>query len=208
MERPDGQTVEVEMHDLTAIETPPYRRMSYRAGKTDAAYPTRANFIQDVIRIMRAEMEALVRDRVSYIQLDERFVYYVSEWLRAKEGNEADPEAALAADTKTENTCYDAVRDDITVAMHLCGGSRLSYMHGMEGYDWLAEGLFNALGVDRYLLEYDLDYGGFEALRFIPKGKVAVLGLISSKKPQLETQDSLLRRSTRPPSTARSSGSP
>jgi 5-methyltetrahydropteroyltriglutamate--homocysteine methyltransferase len=182
--------------------------MSYRAGKTDAAYPTRANFIQDVIRIMRAEMEALVRDRVSYIQLDERFVYYVSEWLRAKEGNEADPEAALAADTKTENTCYDAVRDDITVAMHLCGGSRLSYMHGMEGYDWLAEGLFNALGVDRYLLEYDLDYAGFEALRFIPKGKVAVLGLISSKKPQLETQDSLLRRSTRPPSTARSSGSP
>jgi hypothetical protein len=74
MEQPDGQTVEVEMHDLTAIETLLHRQMSYRAGKTDAAYPTRANFVQDVIRMVRAKMEALVRDGLSYIQLDEGFV--------------------------------------------------------------------------------------------------------------------------------------
>jgi 5-methyltetrahydropteroyltriglutamate--homocysteine methyltransferase len=224
MERPDGQTVQVELHDLAAVapvrakgrlagadaaflreHAPgPFKitlpspafigRTSYRPGKSEEAYPTRADFLRDVVGIVRAEMEALVRDGVSYIQLDEGFVYYVSEWVKAKQGTEDDLEAALAADIATENTCYDAVRDDVTVAMHLCRGSRVSYMHGMEGYDWLAERLFGALNVDRYVLEYDLDYGGFEALRHIPEGKVAVLGLISSKEPQLESQDSLLRR--------------
>ena len=224
MRRADGETVEVEMHDLTATSTlsaagrlagadagylrehapGPFKitlpspafigRMSYRPGKTDGAYPTRAEFVRDVVRIMREEMEALVADGVAYIQLDEGFVYYVSEWIKAKEGLEDDLEAALAADIATENICYDAVSDGVTVAMHVCRGSRVSYMHGMEGYDWLAERLFDALHVDRYVLEYDLEYGGFEALRHIPEGKIAVLGLISSKEPQLESQDLLLRR--------------
>lgn len=143
---------------------------------------------------MRTEFQALVQDGAAYIQLDEGFVYYVSEWLRAKQAKETDLESALAADIAAKNTCYEAAGKDVTVAMHLCRGSRVSYMHGMEGYDWLAERLFGALNVDRYLLEYELDYGGFEALRHIPKGKIAMLGLISSKEPQLESRDTLLRR--------------
>ena len=224
MDRPDGTTVEVEMHDLAAVEkirptgrlagtdaaflrkhSPgPFKitlpspafiaRTSYRPERSVAAYPTRQDFLKDVIEVVRDEMKALVRDGASYIQLDEGFVYYVSEWVRAKQGTEEDLEGALAADIGTENACYAAVRDDVTVAMHLCRGSRVSYMHGMDGYDWLAERLFRTLDVDRYLLEYDLDYGGFEALRFIPEGKTAVLGLISSKEPELESQDTLLRR--------------
>jgi 5-methyltetrahydropteroyltriglutamate--homocysteine methyltransferase len=224
MRQPDGRTSEVEMHDLAAnaklrpkgrlagvdaaflrkhapgpfkitLPSPAFiGRMSYRQGKTDKAYPKREDFLRDVISIMRAEMQALVRDGVAYIQLDEGFVFYVSEWLRAKQGTEADLESALAADIIAENACYDAVKGDVTVAMHICRGSRVSYMHGMEGYDWLAERLFAALNVDRYLLEYDLDYSGFEALRHVPKGKIAVLGLISSKEPQLESRDELLRR--------------
>jgi 5-methyltetrahydropteroyltriglutamate--homocysteine methyltransferase len=224
LERPDGSKAEVEIHDLAAVapihargrlagtdaaflneHAPgPFKitmpspafiaRMSYKPGKSEAAYPTRADFLRDVIQIVRDEMEALVQDGASYIQLDEGFVYYVSEWIRSRQGGETDLEAALAGDIETENSCYDAVRNDATVAMHLCRGSRVSYQHGMEGYDWLAEHLFAALDVDRYLLEYDLDYGGFEALRFIPEGKVAVLGLISSKEPELESEDTILRR--------------
>jgi 5-methyltetrahydropteroyltriglutamate--homocysteine methyltransferase len=79
--------------------------------------------------------------------------------------------------------------------MHLCRGSRISWLDGEGGYDWLAERLLDQLRVDRFLLEYDTEQvGGFAPLRFLPKGKVVVLGLISSKKPQLERRDDVLRR--------------
>jgi 5-methyltetrahydropteroyltriglutamate--homocysteine methyltransferase len=169
-------------------------RMGYRSGITDKIYPDQGQLHSDVTEVVRQEMKALVADGTAYIQLDEGFVYYVSETAQTW-ATVTDIEKALLADIAAENSCYDAVRDEVTVAMHVCRGSRTSWMHGAKGYDWLAERLFTGLNVDRFLLEYDLDYeNGFEPLRFLPKGKVAVLGLISSKEPRIENADEIARR--------------
>jgi 5-methyltetrahydropteroyltriglutamate--homocysteine methyltransferase len=79
--------------------------------------------------------------------------------------------------------------------MHLCRGNNRSHWYAEGGYDPIAEKLFNTMQVDRFLLEYDdARSGTFEPLRFIPKGKQVVLGLVSSKRPELESKDDLKRR--------------
>lgn len=170
-------------------------RNSYRKGVTDKAYPDVAELRNDVRNIVEGEMKALAADGAAYLQLDEGFTIY-AEPDRMKASGIDDAEQALAEDIALENACYDAVkRDGLTLAMHLCRGSRASFARGKGGYDWLAEHLFDRLHVDRFLLEYDSErVGGFEPLRNMPKGKVAVLGLVSSTNPALEKQDDLLRR--------------
>src|SRR5438093_5470360 len=79
--------------------------------------------------------------------------------------------------------------------MHMCRGNTRSAWHAEGSYEPIAEKAFNLLDVDRHLLEYDTERaGGFEPLRFMPRHKMVVLGLISSKEPQLESMDVLLRR--------------
>lgn len=84
---------------------------------------------------------------------------------------------------------------DVTLALHVCRGNNQSKWYAEGGYENIAEHLFAALPVDRFLLEYDTARAGaFEPLRFIPPGKMAVLGLISSKDPALEPPETLRRR--------------
>jgi 5-methyltetrahydropteroyltriglutamate--homocysteine methyltransferase len=79
--------------------------------------------------------------------------------------------------------------------MHLCRGNNRSHWYAEGGYDDIAERLFGSMAVDRFLLEYDDERSGsFEPLRFIPRGKAVVLGLVSSKRPQLESADDVARR--------------
>ena len=86
-------------------------------------------------------------------------------------------------------------REGVTVAMHLCRGNNRSQWYAEGGYDPIAERLFNQLNVDVFLLEYDSERAGtFDALRFVPRTKAVVLGLVSSKIPQLEPRDQLIRR--------------
>ena len=86
-------------------------------------------------------------------------------------------------------------RSRVTLANHICRGNGRSAWHTEGGYEPIAEKVFGGLDVDRFLLEYDSDRaGGFEPLRFVPKGKQVVLGLITTKVGQLEKQDDLLRR--------------
>ena len=83
----------------------------------------------------------------------------------------------------------------MTLAIHLCRGNNRSQWYASGGYDAIAEKLFNQLEVDRFLLEYDDERSGtFEPLRFVPDNKTVVLGLVSSKKPELESGDELTRR--------------
>jgi 5-methyltetrahydropteroyltriglutamate--homocysteine methyltransferase len=169
----------------------------YKPGVSDTAYPTRAQFLADLVRIMQGEMQALVAEGVAYIQLDEGFTGYVGEdWRTRLQQRGIDPDRALADDIAAENACYDALpREQVTLAMHLCRGNSKSRWSRSGGYDWLAEQVFTALHVDRFLLEYDSERaGGFAPLRFVPKGKIVVLGLVSTKHGQLEQQDDLLRR--------------
>lgn len=107
-----------------------------------------------------------------------------------------DPDAALKDSVAADNACLRAARaPGITLAMHLCRGNNRGHWYAEGGYDGIAELLFSTLEVDRFLLEYDDERSGsFEPLRFIPRGKVVVLGLISSKRPQLERKTELVRR--------------
>jgi 5-methyltetrahydropteroyltriglutamate--homocysteine methyltransferase len=106
-----------------------------------------------------------------------------------------DPEALLSRDIEVENACYAAAKGtDVVLGSHLCRGSRTA-ARGSGDYEWLAERLFAELEVDRFLLEYDSEaVGGFEPLRFLPKGKTVVLGLVTSKDGALEDQDELIRK--------------
>jgi 5-methyltetrahydropteroyltriglutamate--homocysteine methyltransferase len=172
-------------------------RASWRKGTTDRAYSSQAELQADVAVIVRDEMKALVADGTSYIQLDEGFTDYVREgWIVQKKAEGFDPDELIRRDIAADNSCYEAVcSKEVTVAMHLCRGSRTSAANPSASYEWLAEHIFDALHVDRFLLEYDSEgERGFAPLRFLPKGKVAVLGFVSSKNPLLETEDHLMRR--------------
>jgi len=169
----------------------------YQIGVTDAAYPDRADFLHDLLDIVRGEMQELVKDGASYIQLDEGFTGYVGDRsLYPVERRGIPMEEALASDIAAENSLYDALpRDGITLAMHVCRGNSRSRWGGGGGYDGMAEQLFSTLHVDRFLLEFDTDRaGGFEPLKYVPKGKIVVLGLVTTKHGKLENQDELRHR--------------
>jgi 5-methyltetrahydropteroyltriglutamate--homocysteine methyltransferase len=107
-----------------------------------------------------------------------------------------DPERALDEAIRVDNACLkNAPRDGIVFGIHLCRGNNQSQWYAEGGYDPIAEKLFNELNVDAFLLEYESERAGtFEPLRFVPQGKVVVLGLVSSKLPELEKREQLIHR--------------
>jgi 5-methyltetrahydropteroyltriglutamate--homocysteine methyltransferase len=149
--------------------------------------------------IIQGEMRMLADAGVDYLQIDApRYSYYIDpkwrDWLRNEFG--VDPDQSLDEAVKVDNACFDAARRaGVTVAIHLCRGNNQSHWYAEGGYDAIADKLFGELRVDRFLLEYDDQRsGGFEPLRFVPRGKIVVLGLVSSKLAQLESADTLRRR--------------
>lgn len=169
----------------------------YQAGVTDLVYPDRAEFLKDLIDIVRGEMVALADEGVGYIQLDEGFTGYLGDYaLYPVDLGGVTKEQALQADIAAENSLYDAVkREGLTLAMHVCGGNSRSRWAGTGGYSGMAEHIFNELHVDRFLLEFDTERAGtFEPLKYLPKGKVVVLGLVTTKRGELEDPEDLIRR--------------
>lgn len=167
---------------------------SYQVGVTDRAYPDRAEFLVDLQDIYLDEMSYLIGEGVRYIQLDEGFAAYIHDgWQDRMRAQGIDPETQLDSDIATENALWDSVPEErVLRASHLCRGNR-TRGGGRGSYDWVAERLFDSLHVDRFLLEYDTERaGGFEPLRYLPKGKIAVLGLVSSKFAELEDQSALM----------------
>jgi 5-methyltetrahydropteroyltriglutamate--homocysteine methyltransferase len=172
--------------------------IAYRKGQSDAAYPTYAMFLADVATIIAGEAAALAADGVDYIQIDApRYSYYLDEkwreYLRTEYNSDLD--ALLDEAIATDNLAFRALRSSgATLAIHLCRGNNRSNWYASGGYDAIAERLFNELDVDRFLLEYDDERSGtFEPLRFVPKGKTVVLGLVSTKVGHLEDPDTLVR---------------
>ena len=173
--------------------------IAYKRGISDRAYATPSEFLWDVGKILKSEVQALVDDGVSYVQIDApRYSYYMDpkwrDWIRTEMGQ--DPEAALDEAVRVDNACLEgARRPGVTVAIHLCRGNNRSHWYAEGGYDAIAEKLFTSLQVDRFLLEYDdARSGTFEPLRFVPRGKAVVLGLVSSKLPALEPAAELRQR--------------
>src|SRR5262245_46598542 len=187
---------DIKMTMPTANQFP---AIAYKKGLSERAYPTYSEFLWDLVPIFKSEIEALVNEGVSYIQIDApRYSYYVDpKWRRyIRDEMGVDPEAALDEAIRVDNACLPHMsRDGVTLAIHLCRGNNQSQWYAEGGYDPIAEKLFNQLHVDTFLLEYESERAGtFEPLRFVPRGKTVVLGLVSSKIPQLETQGALIRR--------------
>ncbi len=170
----------------------------FKPGITDKVYPTRGDLLKDIVSIMQQEVQALTASGVAYIQLDNpHYPDYIPESRREQwRAIGIDPDAALDEDIAADSAVFAGVdRSRVIRAMHICRGNGRSAWHTQGGYEPIAEKVFGLLGVDVFLLEYDSERaGGFEPLRFIPKGKTVVLGLVTTKLGELESQDLLLRR--------------
>jgi len=159
-------------------------------------YPSMDEFVADVVRVEREIIQGLVAAGCRYIQIDAPgYTAYVdSPSLQAMRDRGEDPKENFSRSLKADNLLLEGF-EDVTFAIHLCRGNQRSMWHREGSYDDIAERLLNELKHDRFLFEYDTPRaGGFEPLRFLPKGKVVVLGLVSTKVRELEKVDDLKRR--------------
>jgi 5-methyltetrahydropteroyltriglutamate--homocysteine methyltransferase len=155
------------------------------------------DFVDDVVKIERAIVESLVKAGCRYIHIDAPgFTAYVDKpTMEQMRGRGEDPMQNFSRSLKAESRVVENLGEDVATGIHLCRGNQRSMWHREGTYDAIAERLFNELKHDRFLLEYDTPRAGsFEPLRFVPKGKVVVLGLVSTKVPELETVEGLKRR--------------
>jgi 5-methyltetrahydropteroyltriglutamate--homocysteine methyltransferase len=154
-------------------------------------------FWADVVTAYRQEVRALVAAGATYIQFDDTSIAFLCDpvYRDAVQRWGTEPEALLRIYAKRMNEVLEAVPDGVTVTFHQCRGNREGHWMAEGGYDPVADVLFNVINVHGYFLEYDSERaGGFAPLRLLPKGKVVVLGIMSSKTPELESADALRKR--------------
>jgi 5-methyltetrahydropteroyltriglutamate--homocysteine methyltransferase len=162
-----------------------------------AIYPAMEDFYRDLGEGYRKVVRAFADAGCRYLQLDEvNFTYLCDPKLRAFVADRGDdPETLPHIYAKVINTALSDAPPDMVKAMHLCRGNFQSTFVASGGYEPVAEILFNEIAIDAYFMEYDSERaGGFEPLRFVPKGKTVVLGLVTSKRGTLESKDELKRR--------------
>ena len=184
---------------MTLPSATQFPAIAFKPGVTDKVYKDHSALLWDIVGIMKQDIAKLSADGVSYIQIDApRYSYFMDpkwrEWIRTE--MKVEPDAMLDESLRADNACLQAAQSPgVTVAIHLCRGNNRSHWYAEGGYDAVAEKLFGSLDVDAFLLEYDDERSGtFEPLRFIPRGKTVVLGLISSKLSRMESGDELMQR--------------
>jgi 5-methyltetrahydropteroyltriglutamate--homocysteine methyltransferase len=174
--------------------------MHYRGGRAsidEKVYPTLDRFWDDLGEVYADEIEALGKLGCTYLQLDDTSLAYLNdpqqrEYVK-KMGGDAENQHRIYI--RLINSALTKKPAGMTVCTHLCRGNFRSSWVASGGYDHVADALFNELNVDGYFLEYDdARSGGFEPLRFVPKGKIVVLGLVTTKRGELEKKDELKRR--------------
>jgi 5-methyltetrahydropteroyltriglutamate--homocysteine methyltransferase len=168
-----------------------------RSAVPEQIYPDMAEFYRDLGQSYRKAVRAFADAGCRYRQRDVvNFTYLCDPKLRqtiADRGDDPDQLPHIYADLI--NAAISDVPADMTIGMHLCRGNFQSTFVASGGYEPVAEILFNNTNVNAYFMEYDSDRaGGFEPLRFVPKGKFVVLGLVTSKFGTLESKDELKRR--------------
>jgi 5-methyltetrahydropteroyltriglutamate--homocysteine methyltransferase len=170
----------------------------YMGGQIPASiYPDRDAFWADLVGAYKQELRALVDAGARYIQLDDTSIAFICdpahrEYVRSWG---EDPEKLLVLYAKKINEVLADMPDDVTVTLHQCRGNREGNWAAEGGYDPVADVLFNQIDVDGYFLEYDTARaGGFEPLRLAPKGKRVVLGLVSSKRAEVESAEFLRQK--------------
>lgn len=161
-----------------------------------AVYPSTAEFLTDVVAVERQMVAGLAEAGCRYVGIDgPGYTAYVDpDSIAAMIARGEEPTATMERSIKADNEVI-ANFPGVTFGIHICRGNRQSMWHREGKYDAIAERLFNGLNHQRLLLEYDTERAGtFDPLRFVPKGKIAVLGLITTKSARIETVDELRRR--------------
>jgi len=172
----------------------------YRGGRAAIdpnIYPDIDEFWSDLSSAYAAEVSALADLGCTYLQLDDTSLAYLNDpkqrQMLSDQGAEA--EVQHLRYIKQINAALAGRPDSMTVTTHSCRGNFRSSWVAEGGYDFVAEALFNELEVDGFFLEFDDERsGGFEPLRFVPEGKMVVLGLVTTKHAELESKDELKRR--------------
>jgi 5-methyltetrahydropteroyltriglutamate--homocysteine methyltransferase len=162
-----------------------------------SAYADPAEVWDDMVAAYRSEIAALTAAGATYIQFDDTSLPFLCDPVHREYVRSwgEDPDKLLHTYAEKMNAVLAGRPAGVTFTMHQCRGNREGNWAAEGAYDPVAEVLFNAIDVDGYFLEYDTARaGGFEPLRFLPKGKVAALGLVSSKTPVLENADDVARR--------------
>ena len=182
------------------VTLPSPTRLHFHGGRhavSETAYPDIEAFFADVASVYRGEIATLEKAGCRYIQIDDPLMsYFLSPALRQEVVGEGDdPDRRLARYVRLVNECIEHRGPETTIGIHICRGNARSSWIAQGAYDGIAEACFAGLEVDRFLLEFDdARSGGFQPLRFIPKGKQVVLGLITTKRPDLEDKSEIKRR--------------
>ena len=162
-----------------------------------SVYPDVEEFWSDIAKAYREEIADLVAAGCTYLQLDDvSFAFLCDTHIRDQVSHDGEDPASLPA--KYARIINSLIADrpaSLGVTLHTCRGNHDSMWMASGGYDAIADALFNIADVDGFFLEYDTERaGGFEPLRFVPKGKRVVLGLVCTKENVLETKEDLKRR--------------
>jgi 5-methyltetrahydropteroyltriglutamate--homocysteine methyltransferase len=174
--------------------------LHFRGGRKaieKSVYPEMEPFFEDLGKAYTRAVRAFGEAGCTYLQLDEVFVAYLCDEAQRQMLRERgeDPDKLLHVYADLVNAACAGRTPGMTISMHLCRGNFRSTWMAEGGYERVADILFNGMNVDAYFMEYDTERaGGFEPLRFLPKGKTAVLGVMTSKTGALESKDQLKRR--------------
>ena len=174
--------------------------LHYRGGRAaiDASvYPDLDEFWHDLGAVYADQIAALGALGCTYLQLDDTSLAYLNDPAQREYIGSLGGDAQHQHQTyiRLINSALAKRPPGMTICTHMCRGNFRSSWVATGGYDYVAEALFSDLNVDGFFLEYDDERsGGFEPLRFVPKDKIVVLGLVTSKRPELETKDDLKRR--------------
>ncbi|MEK0082851.1 5-methyltetrahydropteroyltriglutamate--homocysteine S-methyltransferase [Benzoatithermus flavus] len=182
------------------VTIPAPSMLHFRGGRqaiSEAIYPDLEAFFEDLTAAYREEIKDLAARGCRYLQMDDTNLAYLCDPAIRESTRERgdDPDDLTRLYCRLVN---DAIRDrpqDMTIAVHLCRGNFKSAWVAQGGYEPVAEILFNEMRIDGFFLEYDDERSGdFAPLRFMPKDKTVVLGLMSSKRPEVEDADAVKRR--------------
>jgi 5-methyltetrahydropteroyltriglutamate--homocysteine methyltransferase len=191
----------VEPDQTPKLTIPSPNMVHYRGGRAavdEKIYPEMEEFWADLSGVYAEELQELGSLGCTYLQFDDTSLAYLNDPRQREQmasRGAADVEHLHEQYVRNINRALEGRPSGMAVTTHLCRGNFRSSWAAEGGYDFVAEALFGGLGVDGFFLEYDdARSGGFEPLRFVPKGKYVVLGLVTTKRPELEPKDLLKRR--------------
>jgi 5-methyltetrahydropteroyltriglutamate--homocysteine methyltransferase len=183
------------------LTIPSPNMVHYRGGRAavdERVYPDMEEFWSDLCAAYADELRALGQLGCTYLQFDDTSLAYLNDPRQREQMQRrgaADVEHLHEQYVRNINRALEGRPEGMAVTTHLCRGNFRSSWAAEGGYDFVAEALFGGLGVDGFFLEYDdARSGGFEPLRFVPAGKYVVLGLVTTKRGELESKDVLKRR--------------